>query len=158
MRKLIMVTITLVVFGAGWCLGQQKEKSSGGIAWKATSDYERQLYVIGFKDGYIQGMSNTWAKASQDYNDKKVLAKLTPTQRQGLEANAREGELVFWPLHNSSARVLSAAVTDFYDDQENLSVCWERAVTLAAISLSPMKPTQEELATAREKGAQGGCR
>lgn len=155
MRKLILAAITLVIFGAGWIFGQEVKTSSGGAAWQASQDAERQFYAFGFKDGYTRGVSDASAKQV----DEKTLAGLTPSQREGLEANLKEQEFGFWPIHKNSPRVLAAAVSDFYDDDEqNASICWQQAMMLTAMKLGEVKLTPEELAVARKKGLDQGCR
>lgn len=55
-------------------------------------------------------------------------------------------------------RTLPAALSTFYDDEQNASICWQQAMMLAAEDLAGFKPSEEELTTARKKGVEEGCR
>jgi hypothetical protein len=52
---------------------------------------------------------------------------------------------------------ITNAVTTFYGDYRNVSVCWEAAVTFSVMSVYGNPPSNEELARARQGSPKGGC-
>lgn len=74
-----------------------------------------------------------------------------------MEADAKEVKKVTPIIRNDSALILTAAMSTFYNDEQNATVCWEKATMLSAASLAGNKPTEEELDAARKEGARGGC-
>ncbi len=153
MRKLIVVAGVLLAFSAGWCFGeaQTATHAPGGGEWKILSTAERDFYTRGFEEGYLQGMIHGGALA---------VAKLAP------ESPATQHEDYGWTLglarkvapvltNHPPLQSLETKTSVFYGDNQNIGVCWDDALLLSA---SPSAPTDQELAAARKRGAESGCK
>lgn len=53
---------------------------------------------------------------------------------------------------------LAATVSTFYDDYRNMPVCWDEAVSFSIASLRGNAAADQELAAARKRGAENGCK
>jgi hypothetical protein len=155
-KRLIVVACWLSIFGAVWSFGNQQAAKPlpGGITWNATQESEKQSYVVGFRHGYMTGMQDTLGAAILS---DKPKSPLTPAQKKDMEEWAKEARKAGPVIFNQSALILAAAMSTFYNEGQNASVCWEKALMLSAASLAGNEPTTQELDTARKKGAQNGC-
>ena len=160
MKKLIMPMIIFAAFGGGWRLGQQKVETFAGDTWRTIPGSEKELYVLGFKHGYVRGFNDASTSDVMKYHDQKILASLTPAQKKQWETEAIETDKAGGPvtMSDKSALVLAAALSTLYADEQNASICWQQAMMLAAESLVGLEPSEEELAAARKKGVEEGCR
>jgi len=118
------------------------------------------MYVIGFMHGYVLGKRDTGALALAKLAEGKLplIPSMTPAQKKDMEEGIEEAQKAGPVIGRTSALILTAAMSTFYNDGQNASVCWENAVMLSAASLAGTEPTDQELEAARKKGAESGCK
>jgi hypothetical protein len=142
----ICACIFLGGFVGGWAAGNSTGFSHNGRHWQELTDFQKTLYVRGFSMGYQDAVATKAALVGKSLNDEQ-RALLTKTDRYlsgKVEGHHNIGEIV-------------GAVTTFYADYRNVSVCWEPAVTFSVMSVYGDPPSNEELARARQGSASGGC-
>ncbi len=155
MRKVIVAVSCLLVFCSRMAFGQRSGFS--GANWKNLSLSERAVYVKGFNAGYVAGMDKGVKKTLEVIGAVKPPSSWTPEERRKL---AERAEQIDQKSGHSDFTIgqLEATVTAFYDDYRNMPVCWDDAVRFSTLSLQGNAPTEEELNTARKKGAESGCK
>lgn len=161
MKRLIVVACWFSIFGAGWCFGnpQKAKLMPGGSTWKVVQESERQVYVIGFMHGYVLGKRDAGALALAKLTEGKLplIPPMTSAQKKDMEEGIAEAQKAGPVIERTSALILTAAMSTFYYDGQNTSVCWEDAIMLSAASLAGNPATDLELDAARKKGAESGC-
>jgi hypothetical protein len=158
-RKLIVAASSLALFGAGWCFGQAQHGNDGN-GWHTLSLVARAFYVNGFAEGYRSGMIHSAAVATAERAREKVLS-MTPDEKKVYEENLRWGRrMIPIVLAKPPTTVgdLEGALDTFYGDYRNTPVCWDQAILLAVSSFGGNAATDQELDTARKKGAEQGCK
>jgi hypothetical protein len=143
----VCACIFLGGFAGGWAAGA----SSGGYDyngqhWRELTSFQRTLYVRGFSVGYQDASAAKEALAGKSLDDAQgaLLARIDRYLSGKGEGHHKMGEIV-------------SAVTTFYDDYRNVSVCWESALTFSVMSVYGDPPSSEELTHARQGSAKTGC-
>jgi hypothetical protein len=139
--------IFLVGFVGGWALGNSKAIfTHNGHYWQELTDTQKLLYVRGFSMGYQDAVATKEVLAGKSLSDsqRELLSRIDRYLSGKAEGSHKIGEI-------------TNAVTTFYADYRNVSVCWEPAVTFSVMSVYGNPPTVEELAHARQGSAKGGC-
>ncbi|HZU45293.1 MAG TPA: hypothetical protein VE994_21630 [Terriglobales bacterium] len=163
MKQMVVLAGCLALFYAGWCYGQGQTAKGlpGGTTWKGVTGSERQMYVVGFMHGYVLGGRDTAAilvaKLEKGELSLPKLRPTTPAQKKDMDEGIEEAEKAAPTIGRTSALILEAAMSTFYNDQRNATVCWDKAAMLSAASLAGNAPTDQELDAARMKGAESGC-
>jgi hypothetical protein len=143
----VCACIFLGGFAGGWAAGNSKAVVSyNGQYWHEVSDSAKLFYVRGFSTGYQDAVATKEALAGKSLNDaQRALLMRTDRYMSAKEAG-----------HHNIGEITNA-VTTFYGDYRNASVCWEPAVTFSVMSVYGNPPSNEELARARQGSAGGGC-
>ncbi|HZP33462.1 MAG TPA: hypothetical protein VFB23_08885 [Candidatus Acidoferrales bacterium] len=158
-KAMILMACCCFVFVAGWAFGQQTQTALDSSAWTQVGkvdDLARIMYVKGYVDGYADGDTD--------------MEKISAVLMKDVQIDASAKALVA-PLENRMSDVLGFgkngevtigttmdAMTTFYTDYRNAPVCWRDALRLSAWSLNADTPTDGDLALARKRGADKGCR
>jgi hypothetical protein len=158
MRKLIVVASSLLLFSAGWCFGagQAAPYTPGGTGWKTLSVQDHGLYVAGFLHGYLQGLIHGGSLVLEKASPEKV-SSMSAYEKYEL-AVAHKITPVFLQGKDFSATELEPTIAVFYSDYRNMPVCFDDAIELSVASLAGNAATDQELDTARKRGAEMGCK
>jgi hypothetical protein len=137
--------IFLGSFVGGWAVGNAKASFSyNGQNWQALTGFQKLLYVRGFSVGYQDAIATKEALAGKSLNDaQRALLMRTELYLSG------KGE-----GHHSISEIINA-VTTFYGDHRNVSVCWEAAVAFSVMSVHGSPPSDEDVARARHSSGEG---
>lgn len=135
--------IIFTAFGGGLCLDSGKYKLFRVTPGEQFQTPKRSFMPCGFKHGYMRGFIDASTSDVMKYNDQKILASLTPAQKKQWEMGALGKDKSGGPvtMSSKSALILAAALSTFYADEQNASICWQQAMGF--------KPSEEELAAAR---------
>jgi hypothetical protein len=156
MRKRIAVACCCgVFFVVAWAFGQQALDASRWSEYGKRDELARTMYVKGYLDGYADGDSAmekiTVVLTTDDPPDalkKKLVAPqaLRLPQMIGLGKN-----------RDVTVGKIKDAMSSFYGDYRNAPVCWNAALQFSVWSLNGEAPTEQELDSARKRGAGNGC-
>lgn len=145
------VVICACIFLGGFVAGQAASTPKPGYShdgqhWRELTDFQRILYVRGFSLGYQDATTTKEALAGKYLDDAQrvLLTKVDRYLAGKAEGRHKVGEIV-------------NAITTFYGDYRNVSVCWEPAITFSVMSVYGSPPSNAELAGARQGSASGGC-
>jgi hypothetical protein len=158
MRKLIVAAGSLVIFGAGWCFGQQSSITMNGTSWKTVQRIERVFYVTGFNRGHAAGMQDGFKEAFETIVAVRPASSWTPEEKEKLVEKVRLIEGKSGAHADITMGQLEATVSTFYNDYRNMPVCWDAATEFSISSLKGNAPAEQELSAARKTGAESGCR
>lgn len=158
MRKLVTAVGSLMMFGAGWCFGQQSGITLNGTSWKPLSRFERTLYLVGFNKGHVAGMREGFKEVLEVIVAARPASSWTSEERQKLEEKAKLMDRKSIAHSDFTMGQLEATVSTFYEDYRNMPVCWDDATRFSTSSLKGNTPTEEELNAARKSGAESGCK
>jgi hypothetical protein len=158
--KLTLSAGCLILLCVGWCLGkgQMATHSPGGGDWTALSKADRELYLSGFVEGYRQGTLHAGSAAIAQLAPQSV-SSMTPAEKKDYQQQVEWAHKVSRFLaHPVSGDSLEATVTRFYGDYRNMPVCMDNAVLFSAASLGGSAASEQELAAARKRGVESGCK
>ena len=148
-RKLVFALYACAFFAGGWLAGfAQSEYQHNAATWKTLTTFEKALYVNGFHQGYSSG-----ADAEELLADSRVPGPkraMVETMDRDLRGDGPNKRVKVGDLAN--------AVSTFYGDYRNASVCWNQALTLSAIATNGDTVTDEMLNNLRASSAKSGCK
>ena len=156
MKKPIIATSCLLLFCAGWAFGQQS--AWNGTDWKTLSLSERAAFVMGFNKGHVAGKRDGMKEILEVIVAARPVASWTPKEKQMVKEKAEQIDQKSTAMQEATVGQVEAAVSTFYGDYKNRNVCWGDAVLLSTALLRGNAPTEQELAAARNSGAESGCK
>jgi len=145
-----------LIFAVGWALGQQSLSASKWTEYGNENKLARIMYLQGYLDGFDDGDSAmekiTYPLLEDQLQDPTTKKRVAPQLR-------RVADIVGLGK-NSSITVgdIQNATTAFYSDYRNAPVCWRDAFQFSVWSLSGDAPTEQELNSARKRGAESSCK
>jgi hypothetical protein len=137
------------LFTGGWLAGfAQSEYQHNAATWKTLTTFEKVLSLEGFHQGY-----STAADAKELLRNSKI----TGPKRALVETMDRD---LLGDGLNKRLKVgeLASAVSTFYGDYRNASVCWNQALTLSSMATNGDTVTDQMLNDLRALSAKSGCR
>jgi len=81
MKKLIVVTCWLSIFGAGWCFGQAQFHGNDGNSWHVLPPAAHTFYVTGFSNGYQEALRQAGVLSIEKAAPEKV-SSFPPAERK----------------------------------------------------------------------------
>lgn len=83
----------------------------------------------------------------------------TPEERREVIEKADQiGQKSAAENSRSTVSQIEATVSTFYDDHQNMPVCWDDATWISTLSAEGNHLTEQALDAARNKGAKSGCK
>lgn len=157
MRKLIVTAGCLAIFGAGWVLGSETTVAHDGRGWKELPEVSKLMYTTGFFTGYYLAMFHSAALVAAK---EPLPLRLTPAEKKNLFGLTHEAHKFrdYFQRPVATLDPLESAVSRFYDNYQNISVCWDEAFSFSILSLAGDAPTEQEVNDARKRDAQAGCK
>jgi hypothetical protein len=157
MRKRIAVVCCFgLFFAVGWAFGQQSLSASKWSEYGNVDKLARTMYLQGYLDGFEDGDS-----AMERITFPLLGNKLQdPTTKKLVGQQLRHVADVVGLGKNSNITVadIENATTAFYSDYRNAPVCWRDAFQFSVWSLSSDAPNEQELNSARKRGAESSCK
>jgi hypothetical protein len=155
MRKLFVLVgccgLTLI---AVWAFAQQELDASRWREMGKADELAVMMYVRGYTQGYADGdsamekVAKVLTKGAPIDSETKKL--LMPQMRHIVESQGFG--------HDITVGKVKDTMSTFYADHRNAPVCWNDALQFSLWSLNGDAVTQQELDSARKRGAENGCK
>jgi hypothetical protein len=157
MRKPYMVVGCCgLILIAVWAFGQQELDASRWRDVAKSDDLALAMFVRGYIQGYTDGdsaMEKVTAVITKgapiDSETKKLLAPQA-TRIAEVEGMGKSRDLTVGKIKDTTSA--------FYSDHRNAPVCWNAALQFSLWSLNGDAATEQELNSARMRGAESGCK
>jgi hypothetical protein len=160
-RGNVIALCCALVFLAGWTVGNARDAQhlAGGSTWNNSTKTMQDMYVAGFRNGYIVGARDASAGTMVQYSVK--LPPMSPAQRKDMDEGAAEWRRIASTIlspQGPGVEVIVSTVSTFYSDHRNSPICEDRAILFSLASLAGNAATEQELGAARKAGADTGCK